>query len=81
MKALTEKLLECGADIKIEQESIICNKVCQMKENATAEEWSNAILNGSFIGNPVCTEEECDVNNATKNLKNFYIKYYEESKK
>lgn len=65
----------------VPSESIICNKVCQMKENATAEEWSNAILNGSFIGNPVCTEEECDVNNATKNLKNFYIKYYEESKK
>ncbi|MDD5980119.1 MAG: UDP-N-acetylglucosamine 1-carboxyvinyltransferase [bacterium] len=33
LKALTEKLLECGADIKIEQESIICNKNDNLKSN------------------------------------------------
>lgn len=53
----------------------------QKQEKATAEEWADAVLNDSFVGKPVCTEEECDVNNATKNLKNFYIKYYMESQK
>ena len=65
----------------VPSESIISDKVCQMQEKATAEEWADAVLNNSFVGKPVCTEEECDVNNATKNLKNFYIKYYMESQK
>lgn len=65
----------------VPSESIISDKVCQMRENSTAEEWADAILNDSFIGKPVCTEEECDVNNATKKLKNFYIKYYKEIQK
>ena len=63
----------------VPEESIITNKVHQMKEGSTAEEWAEAILNKNFIGNPVCSEEDCDVNNATKNLKAIYKKYYKES--
>lgn len=65
----------------VPSESIISDKVCQMQEKATAEEWADAVLNNSFVGKPVCTEEECDVNNATKNLKVIYKKYYEETTK
>lgn len=63
----------------VPEESIITDKVCQMKEDASAEEWANAIMDKSFIGKAVCTEEDCSVNNATKNLKSIYKKYYEEA--
>ena len=62
----------------VPEESIITDKVCQMKENATAEEWAEAILNKSFVGEPVCSEEAYDVNNATNNLKAIYKKYYKD---
>ena len=64
----------------VPEESIVSDKVCHMKEGSTVDEWANAVLNENFIGKPVCTEEECDVNNATKNLKAIYMKYYKELK-
>ena len=62
----------------VPEESIITDKVCHMVEGASAEEWADAILNRNFIGKPVCTEAECEVNNATKNLKAIYMKYFKE---
>ena len=68
----------CVVSAGVPEESIISDKVCHMKEDSTAEEWANAILNKNFIGKPVCTETECEVNNATKNLKAIYLKYFKE---
>lgn len=65
----------------VPEESIITNKVCRMRDGASAEEWAEALLNKDFIGVPVCTESDCDVNTATKNLKALYTKYYDDSKK
>ena len=62
----------------VPEESIITDKVCHMVEGASAEEWADAILNKNFSGKPVCTEAECEVNNATKNLKAIYMKYFKE---
>ena len=62
----------------VPEESIITDKVCHMVEGASAEEWADAILNRNFIGKPVCTEAESEVNNATKNLKAIYMKYFKE---
>lgn len=71
----------CVISAGVPSESIISDKVCQMNSDTSAEEWSEAILNESFVGTPVCTEQDCDVNNATKHLKSFYIKYFGENKK
>lgn len=71
----------CVISAGVPSESIISDKVCQMNSDTSAEEWSEAILNESFVGTPVCTEQDCDVNNATKHLKSFYIKYFWENKK
>ena len=71
----------CVISAGVPEESIISEHVYQMKDNSNAKDWVDAIMNNSFRGKPVCTEAECDVNNATINLKSIYKKYYGEYNK
>lgn len=68
----------CVISDGVPSETIVTNKVFQMNNNASIDEWCDAILNSNFHGKAICSEQECDVNFACEKLKSIYMKYYKE---
>ena len=59
-------------------ESIITNKVFKMKENATIDEWKEAILNVNYKGKQVCDINDYEVHNISKKMVDIYLKRWKD---
>ena len=62
-------------------ENSITDKVRQMNDDSTLDEWADALLDDEYIGKKHIDISDIEVHTVSKNLKDIYIKYYEQRKK
>lgn len=65
----------------VPQESIISTYVNQMSMDDDAAIWADALMNQKYIGKKICDEEEYDIHQSSKKLKEIYMKYWMEYKR
>ena len=70
--------IHCVISDGVPSESIITNKVKKMKENASEEDWAEALLDNNFEGKKICDFEDYEVHSVSKIMKDIYLKYWEE---
>ena len=73
--------LNCVISNGVPKESIITNKVQQMKKESTIKDWAEALQNQKFEGQAFCTPEEYEKTEISKKMKDIYMKYWKEYKK
>ena len=73
--------LRCVISSGVPCESIISSFVKQMSYDAEADKWAKALLDEDFIGSPICDEDDYEVHELSKKLKDLYFKYWDEYKK
>ena len=71
-----KSLISSGVPI----ESVFSDLVSQLPENSSINDWANEIDNFNYIVKKVCCKKDYDVQSCSKNMKNVYLKYYEELK-
>lgn len=73
--------LRCVISSGVPCESIISSYVKQMSSGAEADKWAKALLDEDFVGAPVSDEDDYEVHELSKKLKDIYFKYWNEYKK
>lgn len=68
--------VRCVISDGVPEESIITDRVRKMPAGASAEQWAQALLQVDYRGEKVCEEEEYEVQEVSKRLKNLYLKYW-----
>lgn len=67
----------CVISNGVPSESIITNKVKKMEENASLNDWVDALLDDQYLGSSVLSVEDYEVHSVSKKMKNLYLKYME----
>ena len=68
---------KCIISAGVPKESIIKNKVVSMRENATTDDWANAILSENVsYEEPRFTEADYEVHAMSQKCKEMYLKYF-----
>lgn len=68
--------VRCVISSGVPAENIISNRVSQMKENATPQQWAANLLDVGYIGKSVCGEKDYELRTTFNKLKEMYLTYW-----
>lgn len=66
----------CVLSHGVPKESVLLKSTQRLEENASVDDWCEALMNDSYEGTPVARIEDYEVHNMSKKMKEIYLKYY-----
>jgi hypothetical protein len=70
--------LRCVLSDGVPKESIISNNSKKMKKDAGISEWVDALMDKDYVGTAILSNEDYEVHNISKKMKEIYLRYYNE---
>ena len=66
----------CVLSHGVPKESVLLKSTQRLEENASVDDWCEALMNDSYEGTPAARIEDYEVHNMSKKMKEIYLKYY-----
>ncbi|MCI7503578.1 MAG: glycosyltransferase [Clostridium sp.] len=70
--------IRCVLSAGVPKESVILNQTQRLQENASVNDWCQALLNNSYKKKSVVNIDDYEVHNMSKRMKDIYLKYFSE---